>query len=189
MRPRTEFLEGRPHVVVPVIMLTEGVANGSNGPLYYPPDELRRSVPHWNGRPIVVHHPGMEHQNAANNPAVFTKQRVGTLFNVRYDSKSRALKAEAWLDPGRLDAVDARVARAVAAGEWMEVSTGLFTENEQEQGSFRGKAYVAIARDHRPDHLAILPDQIGACSIKDGAGLCRNQVHGEEPLMMPALVA
>lgn len=188
MRPRTEILEGRKHLVVPVVMAVEGVLNGSRGAFLYPADELRRSVPHWNGRPVVVYHPDMRFNCAAGHAEVFTQQRVGTIFNTRFDSKAKALKAEAWLDPDRLAAVDLRVFNTVSKGEVMEVSTGVYTENGGEPGTFAGKRYEAVARDYRPDHLAILPDQVGACSIADGAGLCRNEI-GEEPLLMPAMVA
>ena len=53
----------------------------------------------------------------------------------------------------------------------MELSTGLFTDNELSEGEFEGKSYKYIARNYRPDHLALLPDKIGACSVADGAGL------------------
>ncbi len=56
----------------------------------------------------------------------------------------------------------------------MEVSTGLFSEIEAKPGIFKGRHYKGVVRNLRPDHLAILPDSIGACSIADGAGLMRN---------------
>ena len=187
MRFRTETLEGKKHVVVPCVLAVEGVLNGSKGPLYYPSSELRASVPHWNGRPVVIYHPDMQHNCMAGNPTVFTRQKVGTVFNVRFEGK--ALKGECWLDADRLQAVDWRVLTAVNRGEVMEVSTGLFTDNDPSPGHFNGRKYDANARNHRPDHLAILPDLKGACSIADGAGLCRNEVAEEEPLLAPAVMA
>jgi hypothetical protein len=164
-----------------------GVWSGSNGPLLYTADDLRLSVPHWNGKPVVVYHPDMKSNGCAGHPQVFNRQRVGHIFNARFDGK--ALKAEAWLDPERLKVVSPRVLTAVRRGEIMEVSTGLFTEKNQGSGTFNGKQFVATAKNHRPDHLAILPDQTGACSIEMGAGLCRNQRLGEEPpLVAPALL-
>jgi hypothetical protein len=81
MIPRVEKLEGRDHWVVPVVMGVTGVWNGSNGPLYYPSAELRCSVPYWNGKPVVVFHPGMASNCCAGYPSVFNRQRVGTIFN------------------------------------------------------------------------------------------------------------
>lgn len=43
----------------------------------------------------------------------------------------------------------------------------------------------AVARNHRPDHLAILPDQVGACSLADGAGLIRNAWEDNVMLLPP----
>ncbi len=185
MAYKTALLEGRKHLIVPAVLAVEGVLNGSKGPLYYPAEELRGSVPHWNGRPVVVYHPSMQDGGTAGNPAIFNKQKVGTLFNVRMDGK--ALKAEAWLDPDRLAVVDTRVLAAVNKGQMMEVSTGLYTEHELAPGTFNGARYDAIARNYRPDHLAILPDLKGACSIADGAGLCRNKIP-DRPLVAPGLV-
>lgn len=34
--------EGKDHIVVPVIMLTEGVHNGSDGPVFYPAEEISK---------------------------------------------------------------------------------------------------------------------------------------------------
>jgi hypothetical protein len=184
MQATAQMLEGRKHLVVPVVMLTEGVHNGSNGPLFYSAAELRASARMWNGKPIVVYHPSMAHGMMAGNVEVFNAQRIGVLFNARVEGG--ALKADAWIDPGRAQAVDQRVLVAVRRGDMMEVSTGVFTDNDEQAGNWNGEPYVATARNYRPDHLAILPDLKGACSIEDGAGLCRNAAE-EEPMLMPCL--
>ena len=185
MKITQQFLEGREHFVVPMVMIVEGVLNGSNGPLYYPSDELERSAQLWNGRPIVVYHPDMYSAGYAGNPQVFNRQKIGTVFNTVFDV--RRLKAEAWIDRERVKQVDERVLKAILNRDVMEVSTGLYTDNEPTLGEFKGSPYRAIARNYRPDHLAVLPDQKGACSIADGAGLIRNELHVLEPLLAPAL--
>jgi hypothetical protein len=183
MRPERRTLEGRPHLVVPMVMLVPGVATGSQGPLLYEAADLKHSVPLWNGRPIVVYHPDMKYSSAAGHPEVFDAQRIGTVFGARFERG--ALRADAWIDEGRCALVDNRVLAAVLQGEMMELSTGLFTDNESRRGEHMGRAYDAVARNHRPDHLAVLPDMRGACSIEDGAGLCRNELR--ELLLMPVM--
>lgn len=174
MLTRLEYLEGRQHVVVPTVMLTVGVFHGSRGPVLYEAESLRKSAPHWNGKPVVVYHPDIYGTAmAANDPRVFNRQKVGVLFNTTFDGKR--LKADAWLDVQRLESVDARVLSAIRDHKPMEVSTGLYMNESAAWGTFNGKSYDDTARDIRPDHLAILPDQIGACSLADGAGLLRNQ--------------
>jgi hypothetical protein len=184
MRIEIKELEGRDHFVVPMVMITEGVHNGSKGPIYYPPDQLRRSAPAWNGKPIVVYHPDMYANGFAGHPQVFNRQKVGTVFNAQFDGKR--LKAEAWIDVQKVKRVDPRVYESIRQNKMVEVSTGLTFPNNNNAGTFNGEEFTMIAMDMQPDHLAILPDRIGACSIAKGAGLLRNQ-YDEEVLDFTAM--
>lgn len=168
-KPTYQMLEGKRYMVVPMAMLTEGVHAGSNGPLYYPRDELSKTPVVWNHKPIVVYHPEENGKGvSACLPHVIESRKVGLVMNTRFDNK---LRAEAWLDEAKLKKVDQRVLNSIQKGEMVEVSTGLFTDNEKKDGEWGGEKYTHIARNYRPDHLAILPDRKGACSIADGAGL------------------
>jgi len=171
---RHETLEGRPHLVVPMVMITEGVHAGSNGPLFYPAEELESASRVWNHKPIVVYHPEINGQGvSACDPTIMNSRKVGVVLNTAFDKTTKKLRAEAWLDKSRMGTVDARIQGFIDANKMMEVSTGLFTENEGPPGEWNGEKYDAIAKRHQPDHLALLPDRVGACSIKDGAGLLR----------------
>ena len=176
------------HHVVPVVMMTEGVLNGTHGPLMYEGQDMKQSANHWNGKPVVVMHPDMTAGGYAANPQVFNRQKIGTVFNATYDAKSKKLKAEAWIDPERAAKVDPRVLDAIKKNKMMELSTGLTADTEDKAGVYNGRQYKAIARNYRPDHLAILPDQIGASSIKDGSGFMRANVALVQPLALPSLV-
>ena len=172
-RPRTATLEDRPHAVAPVVMLTPGAHRGSLGMLNYTAEELHRTAALWNGRPVVVYHPGLYQDSYAGSPEVHSKQRVGVIFNARTDSRGR-LTAEAWVDLDRAERIDPRVAAALRSGTAVEVSTGLYFDADGVPGyDHRGITYEATATNYRPDHLAILPDQRGACSLADGCGLMR----------------
>lgn len=178
---RNDTMEGRPFTVVPMVMMTEGVLNGSNGPIYYPEDELAKNPEIWNHKPVVVYHPTQNGQGiSACSPDVLTTQKIGVIMNTRWDATAKRLVAEAWLENNRMEVVDKRVAKAVENESMMELSTGLFTDNEQTAGEFNGRKYSMIARNHRPDHLAVLPDKIGACSLKDGAGFIRNESNDRD---------
>lgn len=169
---RNETLEGREYLAVPMVMMVEGVLNGSNGPLFYPAEELAKVPQVWNMKPVVVYHPQMDGKAlSACDSEIIENYKVGMIMNTSFDGKR--LKAEAWLEPDRLTIVDNRIREALDSGEVMEVSTGVFTEDEEVSGEFGGVTYNSIARNYRPDHLALLPDQIGACSVADGAGLMR----------------
>jgi len=172
---RNDSMEGRPYKVVPMVMLVEGVHAGSNGPLFYPKAELAKTPAVWNHKPIVVYHPTMNGRGiSACDPDVLTKNKIGVIMNTTCDKMGR-LKAEAWIEETRADAVDPRIMEAVNNQKMMECSTGVFTDNEYDPGEFEGEAYDYIARNYRPDHLAVLPDIKGACSMEKGAGFIRNQ--------------
>jgi hypothetical protein len=164
----------KPHLVVPVVMMVEGVHNGSQGPLFHSITELGKFPESWNGIPVVIYHPEEDGQSvSANSPDIIDKMTVGRVYNTQVEGKK--LKAEVWLDEDKLNTVSEKTLNDVNDTKEVEVSLGMFTENEMEEGDYNGEKYVGIAHNHRPDHLAILPDQIGACSCADGCGLGANQ--------------
>jgi len=176
-RVRSEELGGRQYLVAPLTLIVPGVLHGSKGALYYPPDEIAKDPSVWNHVPLVVYHPNIDGQHVtARSPAILDKQGIGVVLNARI-SKRGTLQAEGWFDIERTKAVDERVYLSLMAGKPIELSTGLYTENEEAPAgaSFNGRSYSYVARNYKPDHLAILPDQVGACSIKDGCGVLVNQ--------------
>jgi hypothetical protein len=84
------------------------------------------------------------------------------------------LKAEVWLDEEKLRQISSDVLAAVKASETVEVSVGVFSDEDVEEGEYNGEQYSAIAKNHRPDHLALLPGGVGACSVEDGCGIRAN---------------
>ncbi len=179
---RNDSMEGRDFLVVPMVILTEGVHRGSGGPLYYPKEELSKTPEVWNHKPVVVYHPEINGQGvSACDPTILTNRKVGLMMNTKFE-KGR-LRSEAWLEKDRVNAIDERIMAAVENNEMMELSTGVFVDQEAESGEWKGEEYSGIARNYRPDHLALLPDKIGACSIADGAGFLRNEERRGNPLV------
>lgn len=177
---RRETHQGRSHIVVPVVMMVEGVHNGSNGPLFHSGTELAKVPQAWNGIPIAIHHPTVEGRPVScNHPGVIDAEKVGTIFHTVYDETINGLRAEAWLDEERLQEVSPETYEAIMKREPLEVSVGVFTDDSPKQGSWRGEEYEAIATNHRPDHLALLPNAVGACSIADGCGVRTYKEGGE----------
>lgn len=173
---RKETLNGRTYTVVPVVMLKEGVLNGSRGPLFYPAEEIQKTPEIWNHKPIVVYHPP-EDKGSACQADILANQQIGMIMNTRWVNKTKELKAEAWVEESLAKKVDNRVWTAIEKKTMMEQSTGLFTDNEMTEGEFEGEAYVAIARNYRADHLAVLPDVKGAFSMERGGGFIRNEAN------------
>ncbi len=178
---RYDQIGDKRYLVAPMIMLTEGVHEGSEGSLFYPGDEISKTPEVWNHKPVILYHP--QEGISACDPVILSNRQVGLIMNTRAGKitvsinnekkKIVALKAEAWLDEERMDKIDERISQAIEKNEMMELSTGLFTDNEAEEGEWNGEEYDTIARNYRPDHLALLPDLKGACSIEDGAGFLK----------------
>lgn len=177
---QTEF-EDKQYLVVPVVMMVEGVHSGSRGALLHLAEELGRVVDAWNGIPITLTHPQNENVFiSANSPQTLTEYYIGRVFNTQMDGEK--LKAEAWFDIQALAAKSPESLAKIQAGEVMEVSVGVFSEEQLEEGVYNGESYVAIAKNLRPDHLALLPGQVGACSVNDGCGLRVNKKGGKDVL-------
>lgn len=182
---RRETLNGRQYLVAPMVMLNPGVLNGSRGPLYYPTEEVVSNVDAWNGIPIVVNHPTANGKPvSARSPEILEKYGIGYVFKAKGEDK---LSAEAWVDIEKAEAINNQIIDSLNAGIKLELSTGLFTEQEaaEEGATYNGKSYSHIARNLRPDHLAFLPDTVGACSIEDGCGVlvnkCKCQTENPNP--------
>lgn len=172
---RRATYNGREYLVAPITMIVPGVLAGSHGPLYYPPGEMKKKPAIWNGKPIVVGHPYKNGQPVtAKASGVLEKQGIGFLRNATYKNK---LKAEGWFDAERTKELSPRIYDSLIHNKPIESSTGLFTDNDPVPlGAVdnKGRPYGFIARNHRADHLAVLTDERGACSIEDGCGVLVN---------------
>lgn len=166
---RYATLEGRKQIVAPCVMITEGVHSGTNGPGFYSKEENARTVQAWNHKPIVVYHPEIDGKAvSACDPIILDSRKVGVVLNTRHDDK---LRTDCWFDYEKTKAVDNRIIDALEHGKMMEVSTGVFIDQFPNKGVWNTEAFEWEARNQQPDHLAVLPDKIGACSIADGGGL------------------
>ena len=164
---REEQYEGRTHIVVPVVMMVEGVHHGSAGPLLYTNEQLSDFPGRWNGIPVVIYHPADNKGRfiSANSPEVINREIVGRVFNTKFEEGK--LKAEAWIDKDKLDDKSPGLLLRIQDNGAVDVSVGVFSEEVEEEGEWNGEKYVGIAQNYLPDHLAILPDEVGACSWDD----------------------
>ena len=179
-------LDGREYLVVPGVAIVEGVLNG----YMVQRDEIGIYTEAWNGRPFTLRHPEQDGQYiSANSPQVIEQIGIGHLFGARMDGDR--LRCDLWLDVAKAQAVggDALIVlKRFEAGEPVELSTGYFCDIEETPGEWQGKPFVGIQRNLRPDHIAALPGQIGACSWQDGCGAPRvnreeTPVDSEQPVV------
>ncbi len=175
---RTKILEGRKHLVLPVVMMVEGVHNGSHGRLLHLAEDLGKFPGSWDGIPVMVGHPQKDGQNiSANSPDVIERS-VGRVYNTQMVGGK--LKAEVWVDEQKIQSISPEAMEYIRKGSPLEVSVGVFTDEQSENGDWKGEAYVAVAKNHRPDHLALLPGDRGACSWDDGCGIRTNKGKWEQ---------
>lgn len=174
---RTETLQGRECRVVPVVMMREGVHNGSAGPILHTASELGKIVDAWNGIPVTINHPQKEGVFVSANMPDIAQQNVGQIFNAQMEGDK--LKAEAWIFVDQIQSISPATFAQIEEGKPLDVSVGVFSEDITKDGEWNGETYNRVAQGYRPDHLALLPDGTGACSWNDGCGIRNNsaKVH------------
>ena len=200
---RVESHRGRDHLVAPVVAVREMVLKGE----FLPAEEIRDSVPAWNGRVLPVGHPTNDEDEfiSANSPDVHDTNVVGQFFGA--EESEGSLIGEVWVDVDRSlslhestgderyvkalavlsshykgdlsDEVGANLATHAEDGDMLEVSTAYFYRQESAMGTHDGQKYSATQHNIRPDHLALLPNSKGECSVEDGCGAPRVHVHAD----------
>lgn len=170
---RHEFRGGRDYTVVPVVMLVEGVHNGSGGAILHLPQYYSQNPDDWNGVPATAGHPRVNGDYVLANEADADQWVVGYVENARIEDNK--LKAEVWIDDQRAIAINPEVLNYINEGKPLDVSTGLLSVDRDEQGQHNGEQYEAVTIEYYPDHLALLPGEQGACSWRDGCGIRNNK--------------
>lgn len=173
----TKVIDGRSYLVAPVVAIRAGVLNAE----LVPADEIQKSVKLWNDVPIPIDHPLRgDEKISARDIEVIEKVVVGRFYNAYYDDEK--LKGELWIDIEKAKKVGGDALKALEKlqnGEPLEVSTSYFTDVSDETGTYNGEEYDGIQYNLRPDHLALLPTGIGACSWQDGCGAPRVNQEGD----------
>jgi len=163
--------DGKTWLVVNGVPVVEGVLNGFMVPF----DEFGMYPYDWNDMPIVLNHPSENNGSArVSSPDVPV---IGRFHNTTVDKDGRRLTGEFWLEKDVFLATDQGpdLYEKMKHGQPIEISTGYFAPGTTpDHGKFNGKEYQGIHKGIHPDHIAILTNQIGACSLMDGCGLNRN---------------
>lgn len=166
---RKAQLSGREYLVAPVSLIAPGILNGSDGPILYLKEENDSSVFSWNNIPIVMDHPSNNGvPTSARTAEVLNDTAVGMVLAAKSNGK---LTAEAWIDVEHARRIDSRIIPLLNQNKPFPVSTGLQMDRDPTSGTHDGQSFDSIARNYRPDHLAILLDKQPACSISDGCGI------------------
>lgn len=163
---RYEILDGERYIIAPGVPVREQVLNN----YLLPADEIAKFYMAWNGTPVTLRHP-KQNNGSANVPSPDVPI-IGKFFQAAFDGSR--LTGEYWLNEKLLLAHSPETHRKIVSGLPVETSTGYRSDEEEANGTFQNVNYDTIHRDIHPDHIAILPDEVGACSIEHGCGVNRN---------------
>lgn len=167
---RVDQYDGREYLIIPVVMMRSDVV--MNGTLV-PASEMYAFS--WNGVPVTVGHPADATESfvTANSPDILENWAVGQIFNA-YVTEG-VMKAEAWIDVAKTNSKHPDLIERIMSSQNMDVSTGFFSKDVPATGTSNGRSYSKVANGILPDHLALLPDETGACSWEDGCGVRNKQ--------------
>lgn len=163
---------GREYLRVPVISAQEQVMNDE----LILGEELGKHVQSWNDSPATIGHPKMNGLPISGRlPEV---PKIGRVYNA--EMKGKKLACDVFVDVQEAMAVvgGPKLVERLRSNQMTEVSWGWWRDVEPVPGQFQGVRYNGIARNLVPDHLAFLPDEIGACSIANGCGTHRINSEG-----------
>lgn len=162
---------GRQYLIAPVVALRQGVLNGA----LVLAEEYSKFVEAWNGIPLPLGHPQASDGAylSCNTPELLAGC-PGRFFNAHMDGDK--LVGEMWIDIEQAKAIGGKALiaeRRLENAEPIEVSSAYFADTDQVSGEWEGQQYDRIQRNFRPNHLAILLDEKGACSWEMGCGAPR----------------
>lgn len=159
--------DGSAILVVPGVVVVEKVLNFA----FLPAEEIEKFFSAWNDRPLVIEHP-RQNLGSAGSPE---QLKIGRFYNAEYDASKKALRGEFWFEVDQLRKTDEgkQIEHNIRSGQMMEVSSAYFSDLEDVKGTWNDEDYFAIYRNLRPDHIAILMSDKGACSNADGCGVPR----------------
>lgn len=165
---RIETKDGKEYLVVNGVPVKETVLNGR----FLSAEQIAPTVHDWNGVPIVMRHPK---SNGGSAKVPFPDVPVvGNFYASKMDGKR--LVGEYWILKSALESSeDGKVIlKSINSDTPVETSTGYWSQTFPESGKYNGIDYSYVDKNLHPDHIALLPDEIGACSVKDGCGMNRN---------------
>lgn len=133
----------------------------------------------WDFVPVTIGHPIDANGTpvSARSSEVLETYAVGHLTNARLGMgyreghPVRSLQADIWIDTARIETLGGAALQAMQMlerQEPLEVSTGFHSAGLLQNGVFLGTPYAEVHNRIDPDHLALLPNAIGACSWENG---------------------
>jgi hypothetical protein len=178
-KTRYEQLNGRRHLVVPVVALMEGVIHPVNAetPEFVSAAVIQKAAASWVGKPVTLGHPKKNGTQCSATDAEIRKAAgVGVIMRSESETGKKLLQ-EAWIDEEKAKQLHPQMYKDLEDGKPVEVSVGTFVVSSKQGGDFNGKPFKATWHGATGDHLAFLPGGRGACSCEMGCGTHRAAMH------------
>lgn len=167
---RQETIDDIEYYIAPCVALVPGVRNGSLIEI----DTLSKTVEQWNNTPLMLNHP-----KDINGNYILADAKEAKKFDIgvfKYPKiEDNRLKGECWVDVekcAKLPQGDTLLG-LIENGSPIECSIGFLAIFTEKIGNFNGVEYNEVIDYIAPDHLALLPNDRGACSWDDGCGFGR----------------
>jgi hypothetical protein len=175
LKTRKETVDGVEYLVCPCVLVKEQVLNGDFLPRY----EIEKSVQLWEGVRVCCNHPVDEESGisvSANEIDSVNDYHIGYVWNVKYEPETTKLKADVYIDINKMSKNEEtkKAYDKIIKSENLDVSTGYFCDTQLFESEFDGVNYNAVQTNLVPNHLALLPSDVGACSFDDGGGIRNN---------------
>ena len=168
---RREVINGREHIVIPSYTLPGDIVMNRG---MYPAEEIDKAYTTLEGTFAPLSHPMVDGEYvSAKTPEAINAYHVGA-YNKNVEKRGNRIYLEKFVDVETASQSEQgrRLLAAVAAGEPIHTSTGVFLVQEEA----KGEDYDWIARDMVFDHDAILLDEPGAAGPDKGVGMLVNTV-------------
>jgi len=173
-------LEGKQYLKTHATLIREGVFNGQL--LTF--DVLAEVAEEWNGRPIIMPLHLKDTPTDTWEAEFLAAHNYGFLDNVKANAANKTITADLYIDYKKLlGSQYTSVLTAIIASKPINGSVGFFTnEYEIKHGNFGGVDYHAVINKIQlVDHYAVLPYDLGACSIDKGCGVGLSKEGGNMP--------
>ena len=177
----TEVIEGVEFTVIPSKTLPKDVVMNS---ILYPSEEVESAISTLDGSPVTMGHPVVNGKFApAGDPISQAKFGLGGAFNRvkgRTDDGRWIVEKLIPVEQMQNTARGKKLADAIKHKMPIHTSTGVYLEKNPEVGvNSMGQEYTSVAKIIRFDHDAILLNETGAATPKQGVGLFVN-ADGEQ---------
>ena len=165
------------------IIIQEGILNQ----IFYD-WEVIKNESIWSSAPVTVGHP-MDNNNqpiSFHDPRNLPNQSIGQMFYSKALPLTRQIEGYLYLEIPKLKAMGINgILENTNSQNQVSISTGLIGMKIPNQGDYNGETYGFLINNIQIDHLAILINHDGACSLNDGCGVYRfnNNKKKEDPEM------